>query len=489
MGNTIGGLIEGNSYVITVYGYTDEHKTTLVYTGKSNPVLPASGTPVACELTLQCSLDSSSLNGNSLTFKYSDESSRNDITPTVKIIFDNKTIELKATETDENSWSLSDITNSQISPGIKELLFDACAGDLAVTLDTETVETDVKRNASYTLSGCLTGTISENIQLDFNGGTLNGKDNDSARIKLGKIDLPSNVSRDKYALKGWSWNKNDSTAAYTGTSAEINLQRGTLYAVWEKQEFTATLNANGGTCNKQSVVTTDWKLPTLPDATPSNTNWYNFGGWYCGNTKYSGGQTLSGNIELTAVYTDKYTCTGKEVGPGKGYVVLKNTYDTADSSWMYIEALMPDTTQYMWGYPYIGGSAGLYSWKGLTPKPNAADGNENWDALVSSIGSGIMWTSSSKSEKLTNGTGIIQSFQSMINGYNWYIPNSNEYIKAVPKLLNGYAVKFDSFRAWTTTGTKANKQMGTVNKNTDGSYTEENKDPEVNCYVVLFRRF
>lgn len=86
----------------------------------------------------------------------------------------------------------------------------------------------------------------------------------------------------------------------TNTSTVTNSNAHTLYAHWTANQYTVTLNANGGSVSTSTItVTYDSTYGTLPN--PSRTN-YSFSGWY---TATSSGThvTSSTVVKITANQT------------------------------------------------------------------------------------------------------------------------------------------------------------------------------------------
>jgi uncharacterized repeat protein (TIGR02543 family) len=101
-----------------------------------------------------------------------------------------------------------------------------------------------------------------------------------------------------YTFGGWFYNGNKVESGAWKIAANA-----TLTANWIKNQYTVTLNTNGGTCAEASKTVTYDSSYTLP--TPTRTG-YIFDGWFCGYTLYSGGTWLTPeNTALVAKWTPR----------------------------------------------------------------------------------------------------------------------------------------------------------------------------------------
>lgn len=105
-------------------------------------------------------------------------------------------------------------------------------------------------------------------------------------------DLPS-ATRTGYTFDGWY------TAAYSGTrvywdTKVTRTSNQTLYAHWHVNKYTASFDANGGSCATLSkTVTYDANYGTLPTPTRDH---FTFAGWW---TAKSGGEQITASTKMT----------------------------------------------------------------------------------------------------------------------------------------------------------------------------------------------
>ena len=152
--------------------------------------------------------------------------------------------------------------------------------------------TVLNKTASLTVT---VGKQQYTVTFDANGGTCSTT---SVKVTEGDVigALPT-PTRSGYTFDGW----------YTATSGGTKLTTSwkptataTVYAHWTKNKevYTVTFDANGGTCSTASVKVTEGNaIGTLPTATRSG---YTFDGWY---TAISGGTKLTTSWKPTATAT------------------------------------------------------------------------------------------------------------------------------------------------------------------------------------------
>ena len=168
-------------------------------------------------------------------------------------------------------------------------------------------------------------------------GTVAGWVYDTTSTHVITVTFDENVtllepSRVGYTFDGWYYNGNkvESGAWKIDTNA-------TLTARWTKNQYTVTLDANGGTGVDASQTVTYDSSYTLP--TPTRTG-YTFGGWFCGTTQYTGGTWLTTNdVTLVAKWTAQGNISyvvnhHKENIAGTGYDApeVQNLTGTADAT-------------------------------------------------------------------------------------------------------------------------------------------------------------
>lgn len=141
------------------------------------------------------------------------------------------------------------------------------------------------------------------VTFDPNGGTLTGEA--SAETVNGKLSaLPADPVRADWRFLGWF------DAAIGGNqvaAGAVIKENTTIYAQWEKIEYTVTFNPNGGYVDgEETAVTTDYKLAELPVAIMDG---YIFNGWF---------DLPVGGNQITAdhVYTDHATVYAQWISDG-----------------------------------------------------------------------------------------------------------------------------------------------------------------------------
>ena len=103
--------------------------------------------------------------------------------------------------------------------------------------------------------------------------------------------------RTGYTFKGWSTNENAASASITAGSNISISKDTTLYAVWEKIPCTVTLNANGGTCDTNTISLKYGDEITLPIPIKEDCE---FLGWY---TELEGGERINDSTVITSDMT------------------------------------------------------------------------------------------------------------------------------------------------------------------------------------------
>ena len=114
------------------------------------------------------------------------------------------------------------------------------------------------------------------VTFDANGGSVNPSSATTTDGKLGSLPTPTN---DGYDFLGWYTQKDGGDEVTTDT---VFTKDTTIYAHWQKQaaqEYTVTLNANGGTINSGVITSYTYGVgATLP--TDVTREGYTFAGWY-----------------------------------------------------------------------------------------------------------------------------------------------------------------------------------------------------------------
>lgn len=147
-----------------------------------------------------------------------------------------------------------------------------------------------------------------------NGATSGGMDEMSIKTDESTILTDCGFAKIGYSFKGWATESNGSVkysnkATYTmGTESSY-----TLYAVWQINQYTITLELNGGTASKNSI-TQDYNTVVEPLITTRPG--YNFVEWYADSdfaTVYNFSTMAAENITVYAKWQLDTTYTG-EIG-------------------------------------------------------------------------------------------------------------------------------------------------------------------------------
>lgn len=141
-----------------------------------------------------------------------------------------------------------------------------------------------------------------------NGGTGTMEKQYMNTDETGDLNVNS-FTREGYHFAGWSTTSDgvpshsDGSKYTMGADAETN-----LYAIWNPNVYTITLDANKGTCDSEIQVKYDSEY-TLPKPTREG---YSFAGWYHGKEQFSDASAtplkkyrVVGDITLTAHWTPK----------------------------------------------------------------------------------------------------------------------------------------------------------------------------------------
>ena len=150
-----------------------------------------------------------------------------------------------------------------------------------------------------------------------------------------KLATGDGFSRDGYTFAGWSYNNKTyaggSVASKLSTGNEAGTTEIVMKAVWKANEYTLTLDPNGGTVENSTKpitkkFTTDSGLSSLPNPERAG---YTFDGWYNGSIRYT--KIIAGTISditLTAKWTPiTYTVTFKPNGGTASATTMKYTTD------------------------------------------------------------------------------------------------------------------------------------------------------------------
>lgn len=179
------------------------------------------------------------------------------------------------------------------------------------------------------------------ITYKLDGGTAT---NPAEYHKDGEAVTLSNPTKKGYTFIGWTGTDlTDLTMNVTIPAGSYGDREYT--ANWKPNEYTFTLNANGGTVSSSSVSANYDASYTLP--TPTR-DYYTFAGWYDGTKKYENGTwDKASNVTLTAKWTPvSYTITYNLSGGTNSSQNAKNF--TVESS----KISLKDPTRT--GYKFLG---------------------------------------------------------------------------------------------------------------------------------------
>lgn len=163
------------------------------------------------------------------------------------------------------------------------------------------------------------------ITLNAGGGTLDGQETKTVTTNgYGKLDTLPTPAREGFTFDGWY------TAAAGGsqiTAATVFQENTTIYAHWtEKQGYTITLDADGGTLSGSASVSTgaDGRLSALPGA-PTREG-YDFDGWFTakeGGVAVTTGTTFGSDSTIYAHWSviDNTTAFAIRIGNVTGGVI------------------------------------------------------------------------------------------------------------------------------------------------------------------------
>ena len=166
--------------------------------------------------------------------------------------------------------------------------------------------------------------INYTITYDLQGGSISGNKT-SYNATMNSFTLPT-PTKTGYSFEGWSG------TGISGTQKDVTISKGSYgdrsyTANWKADEYTITLNANGGQVSPGTLIVTyngDVEYPT-----PTRTG-YTFGGWFNGNNEYTDGKwTYTNGITLTAKWNPnantKYTINHYQQNADNNEYTLKDT--------------------------------------------------------------------------------------------------------------------------------------------------------------------
>ncbi len=230
---------------------------------------------------------------------------------------------------------------------------------------------------TYTGASSQIWSIQNVIDYDENGGT--GAPSGLQFKNYGEsITLSSTKpTRSGYTFLGWSTSSSATSATYSAGGSFTSNKNTTLYAVWGKNTYTVSYNANGGSGAPSSQTKTHGVSLTLSSTKPTRSG-YTFLGWSTSSTAtsatYSAGSSYTNNASVTLyavwkknLYTNtithwKYVGTGgdNDAGNYKKMEVTKFSGESGKSV-----TIPQNSVQYHTGYYNTGEAAsdwGTGSW-------------------------------------------------------------------------------------------------------------------------------
>ena len=292
----------------------------------------------------------------------------------------------------------------------------------------------------YTSDLVQTYTVSYNA----NGGT----GAPSSQTKTSDVDLTLSTvkpQRTGHTFVGWSTSSTATTAQYSAGSVYSNNSSVTLYAVWRKQSYTITYNANGGS-NAPAVQTqTFGDAITVTSSTPKK--------YYTVTFDPNGGVVNTSSYSLECPFASWNTSssgTGSTVKPGSSYTPNANVT-------LYAIYSNPRLSSYP--IPDMGG----YTFNGWYTSPNGGTKVDVTTTVTGNVTYYAHWDVESYSViYYDDGSVNIPAEQSKIYGQNLTL-------SSVVPVKSGYI-----FKGWTT------KEGSTVVEYLPGSvYTE-------NTWLILY---
>lgn len=174
-------------------------------------------------------------------------------------------------------------------------------------------------------------------RLIFNGNGATSGGMDEMSIKTDKsVDLTDcGFAKIGYSFKGWATESNGSVKYLNKATYIMGAESSyTLYAVWQINQYTITLELNGGTANKNSITQDYNSVVDSPIATRSG---YNFVEWYIDSnfaTVYNFSTMPAENITVYAKWQMK--TSGSELTGIRNYNELKEIRSHSDGNF-YLE--------------------------------------------------------------------------------------------------------------------------------------------------------
>ena len=245
------------------------------------------------------------------------------------------------------------------------------------------------RYGDVTLTAQWTG-IQYYVQFNGNNSTGGMMYNQSFTYGEPGTLNPNEYVRGGYTFKGWATSGSATNPTYPdqGTVLNLTVQAGasvTLYAIWEKNNYTITYDANGGNITNPGVtlyaITDTIQLPTVARTGYTMNGWRpteNSGSWHTWDT-YTGTSVAAGcygDVTLQAQWTkDTYTITyNAQNGTMSGNYTTTYDVDTV--------IVLPTVTRA--GYTFNGWQASA-AWNFATITNNQAPAGASGDVTLTAI--------------------------------------------------------------------------------------------------------
>lgn len=189
-------------------------------------------------------------------------------------------------------------------------------------------------SASFNFTVVKSGTTTYTVSYNANGGS--GEPSSQTKIKDTTLTLSTQKpTRDGFAFIGWATSPSATSAQYQPGGSYTSNASVTLYAVWEKQIYTISYNANGGTGAPAAQTKAFGYALALSTQVPTRSG-YAFLGWATSSSatsaQYQPGDIYSTNANLTlyAVWkTQTYTVSYNANGGSGAPSAQTKTHDVA----------------------------------------------------------------------------------------------------------------------------------------------------------------
>jgi len=181
-------------------------------------------------------------------------------------------------------------------------------------------------NANTTLYAVWQKNAATTYTVSYNANGGSGAPASQTKTQNVTLTLSSTKpTRTGYTFKGWSTSSTATTASYSAGGSYTNNASVTLYAVWAKNTYTVSYNANGGSGAPASQTKTYGTALTLSSTKPTRTG-HTFLGWSTSSTAtsatYSAGGSYTTNASATLyavwsanTYTVSYNANGGSGAP------------------------------------------------------------------------------------------------------------------------------------------------------------------------------